>query len=217
MKNKKVLLSALAILYFGATFGQTVYTLPTTSWTRVASTQKQNLDALLVAEKQKIKEVFNVSVNFNIGQNPDNLNKVVVSFDCPTQNCDGEIWLGKQVVDKYLDNSKGPDLHTAAHEAAHVVQQRAGVSLKGTQRELHANFLTGYYIGKLGNVSSRQLDSFISNYYSKIDVSTLNASSTERSCAFKEGFKIAQEQQRNLQQSILYGAEFVLGKTVCKN
>ncbi|MEL6182961.1 MAG: DUF4157 domain-containing protein, partial [Myxococcota bacterium] len=24
-----------------------------------------------------------------------------------------------------------PDLHTAAHEAAHVVQQRAGVSLKG--------------------------------------------------------------------------------------
>jgi|GEM_PF-3084262 len=25
----------------------------------------------------------------------------------------------------------GPDLHTAAHEAAHVVQQRAGVSLKG--------------------------------------------------------------------------------------
>src|SRR5262249_14125453 len=41
--------------------------------------------------------------------------------------------------------SNAPDLHTAAHEAAHVVQQRAGVQLKGGVGEVgdayenHAN------------------------------------------------------------------------------
>src|SRR5205814_138854 len=38
-----------------------------------------------------------------------------------------------------------PDLHTVAHEAAHVVQQRAGVSLKGG-------------VGEVGDVYERQAD-----------------------------------------------------------
>lgn len=63
------------------------------------------------------------------------MSKAYVSFDCPTQNCDAEIWIGSQIVNGYLDNSKGPDLHTAAHEAAHVVQQRNGVSLQGNSKE----------------------------------------------------------------------------------
>jgi hypothetical protein len=34
-------------------------------------------------------------------------------------------------VAKLLDNHVGADLHTVAHEAAHVVHQREGVQLKG--------------------------------------------------------------------------------------
>lgn len=216
MKSKNVLLSTLATFCFGFMFGQTVYLLPTTEWSRVSSTQNQKFDALLSIEKQKIQEIFNVSVNFNVGQNAANVNKVLVSFDCPTQNCDGEIWLGSQLLDTYLDNSKGANLHTVAHEAAHVVQQKSGVSLKVNERELHVNYLTGYYIGMLGNVSEKELDNFIQNYYSKMDASILRMSASERSCAFKEGFKTAKEKKRNLEQTIQHGVAFVSTRSVCK-
>ena len=84
-----------------------------------------------------------------------------------------------------------PDLHTAAHEAAHVVQQRAGVQLKGgvgedgDTYEQHADAVADKVVQ--GESAQQLLAPFAANSAAATQGATSQGATQRRSAAEKEG------------------------------
>ena len=71
--------------------------------------------------------------------------------ECQTTNCASTVFVGKTLLDAYNNGSLVKDglWGLIAHELGHSLQCKLGISgsLQGVQRELHADFLAGYYLG----------------------------------------------------------------------
>jgi len=140
---------------------------------------------------------------------------------CGYQNCEGEIWLGLNLMSSLFKKTHGLERLKAvfAHEYAHALQNKWGFAGYGKYPELHADFLAGYYTGVKGTVSSELLESFVKEFYSMGDFNFFSTShhgtGTERGCAFVEGYKIATVNHYNTYQAYLAGIDYVRLNNPC--
>jgi hypothetical protein len=82
-----------------------------------------------------------------------------------------------------------------AHEYAHALQNKYQWAGRGRNKELHADYLAGYYIGIKGLVSEDLLIAFSNEFYSRGDYNFFDPNThgtpNERACAFQQGYFLA--------------------------
>lgn len=113
----------------------------------------------------------------------------------PQNSPDGTIFIGINLLNQEYENTNGrffslPSI--LAHEFAHTVQHRAGFTQQGKWRELHADFLAGYFIGHRERFAKQDVYQAMLTLYSKGDYDYNNpqhhGTPSERNEAFNAGY-----------------------------
>lgn len=224
MKSKLKIIGLL-ILAFSCfqndCISQCYYSQPTNFWAKGKSTGLADLDNVINNENVLLQAVFGVKIDLYVGGDEVNQENAMFAQGCGYQNCEGEIWLGLNLMSSLFQKTHGLERLKAvfAHEYAHALQNKWGFAGYGKYPELHADFLAGYYTGVKGTVSSELLESFVKEFYSMGDFNFFSAShhgtGTERGCAFVEGYKIATVNHYNTYQAYLAGIDYVRLNNPC--
>ena len=224
MKNKSKIIGLLFLSFLllqNQGMCQCYYAQPTSFWAKGKSTGITDLDNIINNENVLLKAIFGVNIDLYVGGDAVNQENAMFAPICGYQNCEGEIWLGLNLMSSLFKKTHGLERLKAvfAHEYAHALQSRWGFVGYGKYPELHADFLAGYYTGIKGTVSSNLLESFVKEFYSMGDYNFFSAShhgtGTERGCAFIEGYKIATEYHYNTYQAYLAGIDYVRLNNPC--
>lgn len=107
-----------------------------------------HLQNWLNAQEHSMEDFFEVDVSFSTfddGQNPN-------AYALWTEPGDGKVVFGESLLLHYLiegESGKWSILSIMAHEYGHILQRERGIELEGRALELHADFLAGYYLGKM--------------------------------------------------------------------
>jgi len=140
------------------------------------STGNPNLDFLIYNECNLLAIVFTV--------NPAIL--IIDDRQCPNAfaywgvtdpRFYGTIYLGIRLLrDEFFSMDKGAlaVVGIMAHEFAHILQWKYQSQLIGKYRELHADFLAGYYLGVKNYIPYRDLRAFASSLFTKGDYNFWN-------------------------------------------
>jgi hypothetical protein len=130
--------------------------------------------------------------------------------------------LGLNLIINLYGKTQNFDLISAvlAHEFGHVIQNTYNWKGGGKFPELHADFLAGFYIGKKNLFKSEtNLNSFVNEFYSRGDTDFFSekhhGSSSERGCAFLEGYMYAQENNSNALDANQYGYDYIMLHNPC--
>lgn len=105
------------------------------------------LDFLI--QSRHIEDFFGVYSVFRL-YNEMNNSSAKALCKCNYGSCDNTVFIGKELISHYSNQfSKDGLWGIVAHELGHILQCRWGTQnvLNGVQRELHADFLAGYYLG----------------------------------------------------------------------
>jgi hypothetical protein len=89
----------------------------------------------------------------------------------------------------------------------------------GKRPELHADYMAGYYTGKMYNYSEEQVISLFKEFYSMGDDNYWSiqhhGTAIERKCAFEEGYYFAKENNTTVQLANSYGIQYVAANDPC--
>lgn len=114
------------------------------------TTGNAQLDHKFNFTKGELERLFGLrSVDLYIYQ--DGASPNAFATHCQKAYCDGMVAFGyNMLVSRLWEMNKGEYAVAGimAHEFAHVLQLKKGCTLRGKHRELHADFLAGYYFGK---------------------------------------------------------------------
>lgn len=224
MKTKFIVLTGafiMSILFSLKINAQCYYAQATTFWAKAKTTGIADLDNVINNENTLLKAVFGVNIDLYVGGDYVNNENAMFAPGCNFVNCEGEIWLGLNLMSQLFKKTHGIERLKAifAHEYAHALQKRWGFAGYGKYPELHADFLAGYYTGVKGAVSSDLLDAFVKEFYSQGDTYFFSAghhgTGTERGCAFIEGYKIATVNHYNTYQAYLAGIDYIRINNPC--
>jgi hypothetical protein len=106
-----------------------------------------------------------------------------------------------------------------AHEFGHCVQFLMNWNEFGKRPELHADYMAGYYTGKMYNYSEDQINSLFKEFYSMGDynywTTDHHGTAIERKCAFEEGYYFAKENNTTVQLANSYGIQYVTANNPC--
>lgn len=108
------------------------------------------LQSLLAAEEPRLRSAFDVTPVLIAYDDGDTPNAISVGRHTPG-GFSASILMGVNFARSELSNPlKGPDalVGILAHEFAHIVQAQRRSALRGRDRELHADFLAGWYCGR---------------------------------------------------------------------
>lgn len=219
--TSKLLLVTFITFWLNQSTAQCYYSQPTSFWAKGKSTGIIELDNALNNENILLNAVFGVNIDLFVGGDQVNAENAMFAPICNHQNCQGEIWLGLNLMSSLFKKEHGLERLKAvfAHEYAHALQSKWGFSGYGKFPELHADFLAGYYIGIKGSVSEEMLTSFVDQFYSIGDNDFFSkdhhGTGTERGCAFIEGYKVATVNHLNTYQAYLAGIDYVRINTPC--
>ena len=113
------------------------------------TTGEPSLDAILFEQKKGLESVFPVKVDLYFGLERNRSGNAFFHPSCKSLYCNGRIVLGLFLMQEL---SKKSDSYIRlvsvfAHEYGHAMQHKYGWSGNGKWRELHADFLAGYYMG----------------------------------------------------------------------
>jgi len=140
------------------------------------------------------------------------------------QRADGTVLFGSRLLRRLMAGTDHPDVAVTAicaHECGHILQFKRGLiqRLRAGQptvkrAELHADFLAGYYAGHRKRdkrdypaaVFAATQHSFGDNH---VNNPGHHGTPTERAAAIVEGFKVAYEQGRSLDEAITIGMAYV--------
>ena len=185
------------------------------------STGNVELDNLLLVQKNDLESFFGVNINLFYGTELAQSGNAFFSPSCSSINCNGQIVLGKYLMGELSNKS---DSYTRlvsvfAHEFAHAVQHKFGWSGKSKWRELHADYLAGYYIGMTKTVNESEVISTFNEFSSQGDFDFNNpdfhGTPEERGCAFLEGFKYAYTGNTNVYAAYNTGKNYVIANNPC--
>lgn len=136
------------------------------------STGVDKLDKYLNEEKTYLESIFKVSVELKVLNDGNEPNAYASSESSNAFYFDGSVYLGyKLLADEIEDKSRGLDAVSGimAHEFAHILQEKLSCTLDGKIRELHADFLAGYYMAKRGGYTADAVTAFGTSLYAKGD------------------------------------------------
>ena len=194
--------------------------LPNTGYLLVSSGYS-GLDAVVYSEIPKLEAFFGVKVDFFFLLESYSENAMYI-HSC-NYNCDGTIALGIKLL--YAEFLNDPSLTTVkaalAHEFAHCIQKLQGWDERGKRRELHSDFLAGYYLRKTHSYAN--YDAFnkaIYSFYNKGDFDFWNpghhGTPEERSCALMCGWNLGGEPQNySILQASNKALEYVFADNPC--
>jgi len=114
------------------------------------TTGDARLDARLRAEATSLARVFGVLPNLVLFEDAQNPN-AYASERSTGPLSDGTVAIGLTLIARQLGQGARGEQAVAsilAHEWSHILQIRQRCMLAGTARELHADFLAGYYLGR---------------------------------------------------------------------
>lgn len=147
-------------------------------FTRAAyrSTGNPNLDSLIYNECNHLAIVFTVNPTLLIIDDLQSPNAFAYR-GVTDPGFYGTIYLGINLLrDELFSMDKGnlAVVGIMAHEFAHILQWRNQSRLFGKYRELHADFLAGYYLGVKNYIPYRDLCAFASSLFTKGDYNFWN-------------------------------------------
>lgn len=167
-------------------------------------------------EKVSQKDFFNISLSIEIKDHPygphyDPMRRTIV--------------MDKGMVGEIAKKSFGNERVKAvmAHEYAHGLQHAYGFYKlfdPGIYPELHADFLAGFYIGRNGLIEKSTLSAFAQEFYGIGDGLPFydprhHGTSSERRCAFLEGYKLAVNYDFNIVQAYNVGIDYIKLRNAC--
>lgn len=158
------------------------------------STGNAALDAKFNAEGNRLYATFGINPNmflFDDGRSPN-------AFASPQNTLNGytgSVYFGVTLLRSELwSMSKGEAAVAGimAHEFAHILQVSRGLDAPSRTRELQADYLAGYYLGKKGLIGQLSLPAFAESLFEKGDYQFRSPSHhgtpAERVAAMKAGF-----------------------------
>lgn len=182
-----------------------------------------NIDEVVFNEIKSLETFFKFNVDFFFGEEMS-LDGSTAFFSPSCQHtpyCIGTIVLGFNMMsEKYIQY--GNDyIHIVrsilAHEFGHGVQKLKGWHISTKYKELHADFLAGYYISKTYDYDDKMIDNFLKEFYSIGGVSIYHSHGTkeERYCAFLEGYYYAKESNVSVESADAYATQYVAANNPC--
>lgn len=173
-----------------------------------ATTGNAALDAKFVAERNLIGSQLGLMPAmyvFDDGASPN-------AFAVPAQ---GAVYFGRTLLTTELWNLAKGEVAVAgimAHEFTHLYEAKRGTALTGTQRELLADFMAGWYLGRKSYLMPVNVAAFARSLYEKGDYAFWSAqhhgTPAERVNAMVRGFHDA---VRSLPQAYSDGVSLVRG------
>lgn len=155
------------------------------------TTGNYSLDNWFNIQKTAIENVFDVTADLYIYNDHDGANAYATS----SSYADGKIAFGVNMLTEYLwrmDKGKAGVAAVLAHEYAHVLQLAYDSDLNWKYRELHADYLAGYYLKTKRYVNYSELNNFAKVFYDLGDDAfwsdNHHGTSVERLKAFKAGY-----------------------------
>ncbi|MDT8411895.1 MAG: hypothetical protein RQ875_05500 [Vicingaceae bacterium] len=186
-----------------------------------STTGEKLIDNSGISEINQLQSFFGVNVNFFFIHELQNEGSAFFHPTCTDYNCIGTIYLGmKMMVEQYKKHGNAETIKAIlAHEFGHAIQQLVSWKEKGKWRELHSDFLAGFYIGKKYDYSEEEMNLFYKEFY---DIGDNNfwspehhGTPIERECAFLEGYYYAKENNVTVQTAHLYGIEYIALNNPC--
>ncbi|MGY3527448.1 hypothetical protein [Bradyrhizobium sp. USDA 4452] len=184
----------------------------------------KNLDRALGRALARISSAFKVNPSFAFFAD-DNSPNAYASPDTNTAGTHGSVVFGRTLFQDQFRryNDQGVSvLAIAAHEFGHICQFQQNLSgaLQGSERtvrriELHADYLSGWYLGLLKKRnSSISLWSSGDTFHRIGDSNFTNkqhhGTPEERVAASKAGFDLANGGEENVQGAIMRGKDYIL-------
>lgn len=185
------------------------------------TTGDKNLDAILLEQKKGLESVFPVKVDLYFGVERNRSGNAFFHPSCKSLYCNGRVVLGLFLMQEL---SKKSDSYIRlvsvfAHEYGHAMQQKYGWSGNGKWRELHADYLAGYYMGLCRLSTESEILSIFTEFANRGDFSFNDpghhGTPEERSCAFIEGFKYAYSPNTNIYSAYNTGKSYVISNNPC--
>lgn len=161
-----------------------------------SSSGSVELDRLIRSEHYVLSQTFQLQTDFYFGG--DAFGAANAFFQstnrCSSPGCVGVVAVGRNLLIEQLQKKYGIEIVKAilAHEFGHAIQSKLGWHGGSKWKELHADFMAGFYMAQKAYITEELLASFIEEFYSMGDYGFYEAghhgTPTERGCAFKEGF-----------------------------
>jgi hypothetical protein len=221
MKMKKLIIVIIILLY-GQNIKSQCYSagqnLPNSGYILQTSGYAE-LDKIVFQEIYQLQMFFGVKIDFFYLLESYSANAM---YDPRCNfNCNGSVFLGVKMLYNQLQKEHGIECVKAilAHEFGHCVQNLINWTELGKRRELHSDFLSGYYTGKMYNYTDEQMSALYSEFYSMGDNQIWDfdhhGTKIERECAFLEGFYFAKESNSTIQLANTYGIQYVTANNPC--
>ncbi|MBE9127421.1 MULTISPECIES: hypothetical protein [unclassified Coleofasciculus] len=180
------------------------------------TTYDPNLDALIYGEGNLLASIFEVNPAILIIDDWQSPNAFAY-WGMTASGFYGTIYLGIRLLrDELFSMDKGflAVVGIMAHEFAHILQWRNQSRLVGKYRELHADFLAGYYFGFKNCIPHRELCAFARSLFEKGDYNFWNpdhhGTPQERVDAMMMGYSSG-KLEVPINQAYMKGDEMVCG------
>jgi hypothetical protein len=149
--------------YSQCTFGSQYLELEERNSEPATNTEDEELPANLLMNLNKISVFFNLKPSFRI-YNDGNFSGAKTYCECQQAGCNtSTIFVGRKLITDYEKNSTFQDgfWGLIAHEVAHAYQCNLGITnITGVQRELHADFMAGFFLGRKTQFSLTSIKQF---------------------------------------------------------
>jgi hypothetical protein len=177
------------------------------------------LDKIVFEEINRLQIFFGVKIDFfYLKENYDE--NAFYNPSCE-YNCNGSVFLGYNMLNKQLKKEHGIECVKAilAHEFGHCVQHLMNWKELGKWRELHSDFMAGYYMGSIYQHSDSEVDALFKEFFSMGDTEYFrpghHGTHQERQCAFLEGYFFAKESNTTVATANTYGVQYVVANNPC--
>lgn len=178
----------------------------------IASTSNPELDQAIKDERDNLEQIFKVKPSFSLLNDQKQPNAYAYVSGHPDHR--GEVYFGVALMGAELEAwDKGPEAVAGilAHEYAHILQGIKQTRMNGKVRELHADYLAGWYLGKKDRVISVEISQFAKSVYEKGDFHfwsrNHHGTPEQRQKSMIAGFRNA---QLDLGQAYREGQRFVI-------
>ena len=182
-----------------------------------------NLDNIIKLEYQILSQTFQLNTDFYFGGDSYGSENAffMPTNQCSSPGCVGIIAVGRNLLIDRLQKKHGIEIIKAlmAHEYGHALQSKLGWSGGSKWKELHADFMAGFYMAQKTYITEDLLNSFIQEFYSIGDYGFYDPSHhgtpIERGCAFREGFYASRKFNLSLYSAYKSGVVYLQGNSPC--
>ena len=206
-------LMVIAIQPFSSLYGQCFAGSISSLGELYESTGREKIDRFLEYYKRDMEKLFGVTAPlyfYRDGASPN-----AWALPCESNSyCDGIVVFGYELLFSTLLDSEQREyavIGVLAHEFAHVVQFVEELDLPTMLKELHADFLAGYYIGRR-KVLSEGVENFANTLFKMGDFSFWNpnhhGTPQERVSAMMAGF-LAGQGGMSIDDAYAHGVRYV--------